>query len=358
MASITSRSPGRYLARVMVKGLPRISKSFPSYAEAAKWASELEQNMRRELGYSVGTKLVESRTARGTPVSKHALPVYVLRGPNDRLPTPPRLHEALQRYAEEVTPLKKGAAQELRLIRQWQGHPLAAFRLSDIRGHHLALHRDSRLQAGIAGSTLQKEFALISHLYLVASTDWGFETLANPVKALRKPKVARARDRRLRGDEESRLLAYCDLHDKLRLKYVIILALETAMRRGELVGLRWYDVDLTARLAYLHDTKNGERRVVPLSSRAVAAFRTIPRTSEASILDVHCDVITSDFCEAVQACGIRDLRFHDLRHEATSRLFEKGFNMMEVSTITGHKSLSMLKRYTHLRPSDLLARLG
>jgi integrase len=243
-------------------------------------------------------------------------------------------------------------------IRRWLKHPLASFPLSAIRGHHLATHRDSRLKAGISGSTLQKEFALISHLYRVAQTDWGHETLANPVKSFRKAKIARGRERRFVGDEEQRLLAYCDEMGNIRLKTFIILAIETAMRRGELIGLKWRDVDLNARMAYLRDTKNGDRRTVPLSTRAVAAFQMMPRTSETNVVNVHPDVITYHFHLACNACGVEDLRLHDCRHESTSRLFEKGFQMVEVMTITGHKSPSMLKRYTHLKPADLLARLG
>jgi integrase len=256
-----------------------------------------------------------------------------------------------------VTPEKKGAAHELSLIRRWQEHPLAVLPLNDIRSHHLAQHRDMRISAGISGSTLQKEFALISHLFRVAQTDWGFESLSNPVKIMRKPKIARGRDRRLQRDEEELLFDYCDRTEKRRLKAIIVLALETAMRRSELARLHWQDVDIPSRMAYLHDTKNGEKRTIPLSSRALAAISLLPKVST-RLVNWHVDVFTWQFGLACKECGIVDLRFHDLRHEATSRLFEKGFNMMEVATITGHRSLSMLKRYTHLRPATLLDRLG
>lgn len=148
------------------------------------------------------------------------------------------------------------------------------------------------------------------------------------------------------------------------------------MRRGELAGLTWGDVDLSSKMVHLQDTKNGESRTVPLSSRAVEAFESITSIADIyaiisseskdrlvkkagdSVFAMHVDTITADFSEARDGCNIKGLTFHDLRHEATSRLFEKGFNMMEVATITGHKSMQMLKRYTHLRPADLLARLG
>lgn len=153
------------------------------------------------------------------------------------------------------------------------------------------------------------------------------------------------------------MLAYCDRRGDQRLKLVIILAIETAMRRSEIVrGLTWQNVDLHRQLAYLADTKNGDARVVPLSLRAAGALQGNARPS-GFVVDLDRDAITRGFVAACRACEIEGFRLHDLRHEATSRLFEKGFNMMEVSTITGHKSLAMLKRYTHLRPLDLLARL-
>jgi integrase len=170
--------------------------------------------------------------------------------------------------------------------------------------------------------------------------------------------LPRGRERRLLPGEEDRLLAYCDTAGQILLKAFIVLAVETAMRRGEIADLSWQDLDLNSRLAYLHETKNGTSRVVPLSTRAVAAIRSLPLEAQGRIVNIHRDNISGAFAVACVTCGISGLTLHDLRHEATSRLFEKGFNMMEISTITGHKSLSMLKRYTHLRPSDLLARLG
>jgi integrase len=354
MPSITRRPKGSFLARVYVSGFPRQTRSFTTLERAQTWAVATEASLHYH-------RAVERRALVTPPVCHPQIPLAAVEEWMSLQPSPespPSLLDALARYAREITPQKKGAANEERRIRQWQRHPLATFALSDIRGYHLAKHRDDRTSAGISPSTLQKEFAVLSHLYRIASTDWGFESLLNPVKAMRKPKVGRGRDRRLHLREETLLLEHCERTGNARLRSAIVVALETAMRRGELVGLQWSDVDLDAKMANLHDTKNGERRVVPLSTRAVMAFRLMENTGSGAVLGVHPDVITYDFHQACLACSLNDLRFHDLRHEATSRLFEKGFNMMEVATITGHKTLSMLKRYTHLRPSDLLARLG
>jgi Phage integrase family. len=117
-------------------------------------------------------------------------------------------------------------------------------------------------------------------------------------------------------------------------------------------------VDLKKRTAHLPKTKNGEARTMPLSSRAVATLENLPRNLDGRVFGTTYEGIHQAFVRACRRAGIADLRFHDLRHEATSRLFEKGFNPMEVSAITGHKTLQMLKRYTHLRAEDLAKRMG
>ena len=350
MATIRLRASGRFQVIVRKAGLPAISKTFDTYLEADVWTRAIEQ----------GLDLPEAESNKYPKASKS-----------------PTLGDALRLYSERVTPLKKGANQEKTLIQRLQHHPISAIRLDRIRGMHLSRYRDLRLGSGISGNTVRIELALISHLFSIAVTDWGFDRLENPVKTMRKPKLSRGRDRRFKSGEEERLLACCEANGKRWLKLTIIVAVETAMRRGELVSLKWQDVDLNERMVYLGDTKNGESRVVPLSKKAVAALRSIkenpdifpwttsgvqplPRTyrfPKEYVFAVYRDTISNQFLDMCRRCGIVGLRFHDLRHEATSRLFEKGFKEMEASTITGHKSLAMLKRYTHLNPSRFLDRL-
>ena len=131
------------------------------------------------------------------------------------------------------------------------------------------------------------------------------------------------------------------------------------MRRSELLGLQWSNVDLARRIAFLPITKNGESRGVPLSSRAVAIFRALPPSSTGRVFGrLTANALKQSFRRAVRRAGITGLRLHDLRHEATSRFFEKGLNVMEVASVTGHKTLQMLKRYTHLSATDLATRLS
>ena len=126
----------------------------------------------------------------------------------------------------------------------------------------------------------------------------------------------------------------------------VALAIETGMRRGELLGLLWDNVDLERRTAFLPVTKNGESRGVPLSSRAVAVLRGLPAASNGRVFgELTPLALRLSFNRATRRAGITGLRLHDLRHEATSRFFEKGLNVMEVASVTGHKTLQMLKRY-------------
>ena len=328
MAQIRKRGPSQYQARVRLTGHPEVSRTFASRHEALAWAAESERLVMQGLGDAI-------REA-------------------DQL----TLFYALERYATEGTPTKRSHQQEMSRLRRWQQHPMADQCLSRIRAADFARFRDLRQEQGAGPNTIRLDLALVSHVFEVARKDWGLESLSNPVKAIRKPKLPRGRERRLHTGEEELLLSYCDSQKNTLLKAFIVLAIETAMRRGEIANIDWADVNLTSRLVYLHETKNGTSRVVPLSTRAVAALATLPKESQGRLVTIHRDNISGSFAMACEACGINGLTLHDLRHEATSRLFEKGFNMMEVSTITGHKSLSMLKRYTHLRPADLLARLG
>ena len=130
------------------------------------------------------------------------------------------------------------------------------------------------------------------------------------------------------------------------------------MRKSELLNLTWKNVCFDRRIAHLEMTKNGTKRDVPLSLRAIEAVRTVPRHISGRIFPLGISALRGLWNRACRRAGITDLHFHDLRHEATSRFFEKGLNVMEVATITGHKDLRMLQRYTHLRAEDLAKKLG
>jgi integrase len=226
----------------------------------------------------------------------------------------------------------------------------------------MARYRDQRLQKVTAGS-VRRELTSLSHLFEVSRKEWGI-FVHNPVRDITLPPNNRARDRRLQDTEdgseteESRLMAACRRCRNPYLLPIVQFALETAMRQSEIVRLRWQHVNLKRRTVFLPDTKNGESRAVPLSSVAVDVLRALPRSINGEVFPgVTTESIKKAFIRAVRHAGIEDLHFHDLRHEATTRLFEQGLTILEVSTITGHRDLQMLRRYTHLRAEDLAKKL-
>ena len=226
----------------------------------------------------------------------------------------------------------------------------------------MARYRDERLQKVTAGS-VRRELTILSHLFEVSRKEWGI-FVHNPVRDITLPPNNRARDRRLQDTEdesdteESRLLVACRRCRNPYLLPIVQFALETAMRQSEIVRLRWQHVNLKRRTVFLPDTKNGESRTVPLSSVAVDVLKALPRSINGEVFPgVTTESIKKAFIRAVRHAGIEDLHFHDLRHEATTRLFEQGLSILEVSSITGHRDLQMLRRYTHLRAEDLAKKL-
>ena len=199
---------------------------------------------------------------------------------------------------------------------------------------------------------------MISETINIAIKEWGNPLKRNPVQLVRKPPSNRNRNRRLENGEAQSLLAAAAKSKNIWLIPIIEFALETAMRRGEILGLRWTDVDMERRTLHLPITKNGESRTVPLSIRARQALEGLPRDITGKVFPLSRTALRDLWNRACQRANIEDLNFHDLRHEATSRFFEKGLNVIEVASITGHKDPRMLMRYTHLRAEDLAKKLG
>ena len=158
--------------------------------------------------------------------------------------------------------------------------------------------------------------------------------------------------------EEKLLLEGCSQSTNTYLKHLVVVAIETGMKRGELLKLEWKNISLTDRTAYLATTKNGSARTVPLSTRAIQELKTMPIDISGKVFPLSETALRGLWCGTMKRTGLENLRLHDLRHEATTRFFELGLNVMEVSTITGHKDLRMLWRYTHIRASELALNLG
>ncbi len=313
-------------AHIRRRGYPAQVRTFDSKAKAEAWARKIEGEMDRG-------EFVSRTEAESTSLS-----------------------EALDRYVREISSGKKGHAAELSVASAWRQSAIALRPLAGIRGRDLAKVRDAWL-GEVTPATVRNRFALLSHLHNIARQEWGMASLGNPVRDVRIPRTANARDRRLVEDEETRLLEAAKAYGG-EIQHLIPWAIETALRRGEIADMRWKHVNRKARVLLLPETKNGTPRRVPLSTRALAVLDRLPRRIDGKVWNMKPDSISQAFERICSTAGIEGLTFHDLRHEATSRLFEKGLNPMEVAAITGHKTLQMLKRYTHLRAEDLVERLG
>ena len=324
MATFRKRSNG-WQVRIQRKGYPDQTKTFVTRNAAAEWA-----------------RLIESELDRG---------VFINRTQAENT----TLGELLQRYLLEITPHKKGAAVERYRINAWLSHPLSARFLSTLRSIDLANWRDSRIKLGRSPNTIKLELAVLSHMFNVAIHEWGFESLTNIAELVRIPKLPNGRTRRVSDEDLNRLLSFSSSYE---LPYIARLAIETGMRRSEISSLNYTNINFTDRTARLLDTKNGEERLVPLSSICIVIIKNLPRRVDGKIFGITPHAISYAFIRACKRAKLNDLHFHDLRHEAISRLFEKGFSLAEVATISGHKTWSMLKRYTHLKAEDLAKKLG
>lgn len=328
MATITRRGDMQWQAKVRRKGYPLQTKTFNTRADAEKWSRMLEVELDR------GIFIDRNEAERNT------------------------LHDILTRYRDEVTPEHKGAAVELlRINCILRDGFLVNNKLAALNSKLLAEWRDYRLKT-VTGSTVNRELNILSAVINHARKNWGIH-MDNPIELITRPKNEKARERRLEPDEEKKLIA--ELETSTRNPWIaplVAFALETAMRRGEMLGLRWEFVDLKKRVARLIDTKNGESRNVPLSSRAKTILDALPRSIDGKVFPTTEDALKKAFARACERAGIENFHFHDLRHEATSRLSEKLPNLIELASVTGHKDLRMLKRYYHPRAEDLARKLG
>ncbi|TXN07332.1 site-specific integrase [Methylobacterium sp. WL103] len=319
---------GRWQAAVRRKGMQPRSKSFDAKSDAERWARSLEAELDRN-GALPDMRPAESMT----------------------------LAQLLTRYRDEVSPTKRSAITEIARINAILRRPICFRTMTMLSTADLAAYRDERLKI-VAAATVIRELNTISHAIDTARREWNIHIAQNPCKLVRRPSPPKGRTRRLEGNEEELLLIAADRGRTPYLRPLIVLAIETGMRRGELLALRWEHVDLDRRVAHLPMTKNGTSRDVPLSTRAVDSLRTLRTGEGATVFSATPNTVRLAWERLTRRVGMSDLHLHDLRHEAVSRLFEKGFNVVEVASISGHRELRMLQRYTHLRAADLAARLG
>jgi integrase len=261
------------------------------------------------------------------------------------------------------------ASRELRRAKTLKDR-LGKYSLTALTPDVIAKYRDDRTKEGQSASSVRLDLALLSHLYTTAIREWRLGIVYNPVSLVRKPSPAPGRARRLKPAEEKLLIKACSKHSNPMLGWMVKLALYTGMRQGEIQSLTLDQVDLKRRVVRLNETKNGSVRTVPLTKQAVKVMRAAvknPVRPEDTVLVFFGEPgrdgqrrghdFKRAWFAAVRNAKIKGFRFHDLRHEAVSRLVEAGLSDQEAASISGHKSMQMLRRYTHLRAEDLVKRL-
>jgi integrase len=341
LATLTKTPAGKWKAVIRKIGWPITSKTFRTKRDASDWARNTEDEM-----------------VRG---------VFINRADSHQM----TLKVALDRYLSEVTPTKRPstAIREKRRGKTLKDR-LGKYSLTALTADVIANYRDTRIKEGQSASSVRLELALLSHLYTTAMREWRLGIVYNPVALVRKPAPHPGRDRRLRPVEEKALIKACSAHSNPMLAWIVKLALYTGMRQSEIQTLVLEQVDLKRRVIRLTETKNGSARTVPLTKRALtvmrAAMKNPARPDETNLVffgEPGRDGLRRGYdfkpawFDAVKAAGLKDFRFHDLRHEAVSRLVEGGLSDQEAASISGHKSMQMLRRYTHLRAEDLVKRL-
>lgn len=330
MAALRKRGT-KYQVQIRRKGFAPVTRSFALKSDAEEWS-----------------RFMESKADRGDLPT----PVKVL----DKF----KISDILLRYKREVTAKKKSRNTENYIIDAFLRNSIANLTLAQITTTHFTTYRDKRLKVVKAG-TVNRELSIICHAFDMAEREWGMPIRENPIKKIKKLKVNNARTRRLSAEELAALEVSATKSRNPQIMPLTRLALATGMRRGEMLRLRWEHIDLDKRTLFIPVTKNGHARTIPLSPDAIAVFQSIEqgrKKNSKTVFKLSDNAARLTWERLVNRAGIKDLHFHDLRHEAISRFFEKGLSVPEVALISGHRDFRMLFRYTHLKAEDVATKLS
>lgn len=339
MASIEKRTTqdGKttYRVKIRLKGQPTESASFERLTDAKKWAASTESAIR------------ENRHFKTTAAKRHTLA------------------ELIDRYIKEVLPTKPKSKTKQTAMLGWWKAEIGSYALSDVSPALIGESRD-KLAAGKTKrgtqrnpATVVRYLAALSVCFTHAVKEWGWID-DTPMRKVTKPKESRGRVRFLSDDERPRLLKACKESSNPALYPVVVLALSTGMRSGEIMGLTWDVVDLNRGRAILHETKNNERRAVAITGHALEELKELSkvRRIDSNLLFPSKEItpqkpqkpidLRAPWLAALKAAKIEDFKFHDLRHSAASYLAMNGASLAEIAEVLGHKTLQMVKRYAHL----------
>jgi integrase len=336
MASIEKRTTDTgetsYRVKIRLKGYPTQTATFKRLTDAKKWVQDTESAIR------------EGRHFKTSEAKKHTL------------------GDLIDRYIKDVLPGKTAKLRSNQVTQlNWFKNEIGAHTLADITPALITQCRDKLLtETGSRGkvrtpASVVRYMAALSHAFTVAINEWQWVE-ASPISKVKKPKESRGRVRFLHDEERAKLLTACQASNNKQLYLCVILALSSGMRQGELMGLKWQDVNLKDGYIILHETKNGERRRVPLSGLALSLLQEYAkvRRFDTELLfpgTIHKDKpidLRKPFETALKAAEIHDFHWHDLRHCTASYLAMNGASLAEIAEVLGHKTLQMVKRYAHL----------
>jgi integrase len=339
MASIR-RLRDKHQVQIRRKGFPTVTKTFHRLADAKEWARMMERQAdRAELG------------------------------PDRKVLKDIELADLVRRYRDEVLPGNKGGEVETIMLNAFLRHPICKKTLADLSASDFASFRDDRLNGKygkhpISPKSVKRLLSPVQHMFEVAMSEWQIPLPANPLADFKMKVTDNKRHRRLLEGEMTRLLVAGKKTQNPIVMLIVGFALETAMRRGEMLALRWRDVDLERHSATVREPKNGHSRTIPLSPAATAILRqaetlagTEAKTKNHIVFPIAPNALLLSWNRLTKRAKLNDLHFHDLRHEAISRLFERGLTVPEVASVSGHRDMRMLLRYAHANHASIRAKL-
>ena len=311
MATIRKRN-NKYQVQIRIKGLST-SATLISLDHARRWARQKELELESKL------KLGE-------------------------LYRPKYFKEIILQYKQKVTSLKKSSHNENIIIESLARNLWMLIPLDKLQPIDITNYRDERL-GKIKPSSFAREFGILRHALKIASVEWGWEVPIDLFRHIKIPMVYHRITRRIQDKDLELILQHTKDHNNIYLYPVIVLALETAMRRGEILSLKWADIDFKRRLITVENTKNGHPRIIPMTDKSYNILKTLNVKNE-FVFPLTTNSLRLLYQRLCKRLSLK-IRFHDLRHEAISRLFEKGNTIPEIAAVSGHRTISQLFRYAH-----------
>lgn len=327
----TQSGEKRYLATIRLKGHPTQSATFSRRNDAKKWIQTTEANIRE------GRYLHSSQERKKTVL------------------------DVIERYERDILPHRTKDKDKMQRLLNWWKREMGSYILTNVHPSLLSEMRDKlksqvppRRKKPRSASTVIHYMVALSNAFNFAVKEWGWMR-ENPMLKVAKPKLNNQRERVLSDKELKALLKAAAGSPNSYIHLIVLLAITSGARFGEIINLTWNDVDIKNRRLFLRKTKNGDQRTVPLieETRAIIVAMSKVRRIDTTLLFPREDgkapqEIRKAWLNVLDEAGIKNFRFHDLRHTCATYLAENGATLIEIASILGHRTLQMVKRYSHI----------